>query len=109
MSKFMFLYRGPANDMSEMTQEQGAAVVQKWGVWIEKTGSALVDVGSPLANGSCVCDDGSDGSCTELSGYSIVEAADMTGARALTEGHPFLSDDDGKFFIEIHELMPMPM
>ena len=53
-------------------------------------------------------DDGSTGMTIDLTGYSIVEAADLTAAQALADGHPFLSDSDGDFAIDIFELMPVP-
>lgn len=46
----MMVYKGEASDMSDMTEEQGAAVMAAWG-----------------------------------------------GAQALTNNHPFLSDDNGDF------------
>ena len=53
-------------------------------------------------------DDGSAGTPTQLNGYSIVQAENIEGAKALVEGHPFLSEGSGKFSIEIHELLPVP-
>ena len=44
----------------------------------------------------------------ELAGYSIIEAVDMSAAKALVDGHPFLSGSTGDFAVEIHELMPVP-
>jgi hypothetical protein len=108
MPKFIMIYKGEATDMSEMTPEQGAAVMAKWGAWMEQVGSSLVDVGSPFGPGVSVVDDGSKSSPVSLSGYSIVDAANLDGAQALADGHPYLSDGDGKFAIEIFELMPAP-
>ncbi len=109
MTKFILLYNGPATPTENMTPEQMQGVMQKWKEWMEKLGDALVDVGQPMANGVSIVDDGSEGTATELSGYSIVQAEDMSGARALAADHPFLSDNSGKFAVEIHELMPVPM
>ena len=108
MTKFILLYNGPATPQSEMTEERGKAIMAQWGAWMEKIGDALVDIGLPMANGVAVVDDGSEGKPLELTGYSIVQADDMDGAKALVEGHPFLSDKTGKFSVEIFELMPMP-
>lgn len=109
MPKFILLYAGPATPMEEMTPEQGQAVMAKWQEWIGRVGNSLTDVGSPMANGEAVVDNGSAGTVSSLNGYSIVEAADMAGAKALVDGHPFLSDGSGKFSVEIHELLPVPM
>ena len=109
MPKFIFLYKGAATDMADMTPEQGQAIMEKWGVWMGRAGAALVDVGAPLGAAVSILDNGKDGAPTALSGYSIVEAADMNGARVIADGHPYLSDNDGKFALDIHELLPNPM
>ncbi len=109
MAKFILLYNGPATPMEEMTPEQGKATMAKWGVWIEKVGSALTDMGAPMGKGKAIVDDGSTGEATALNGYSIIEAEDLDAATELVEDHPFLSDKTGKFSVEIFELLPMPM
>ena len=45
MAKFIYLYRGPAPDL---TPEQGAERMAAFGAWMEKVGPALVDAGSPF-------------------------------------------------------------
>lgn len=109
MAKFIFVYKGPATDMSDMSEEQSKAVMDAWNQWIQKTGSALVDVGQPMANGISLVDDGSKGTAVLLNGYSIIEANDMAGAEKLAQGHPFLSEGKGNFAIDIYELLPVPM
>ena len=109
MAKYIFVYKGPATDMSDMTEEQSKAVMDAWGQWIQKTGSALVDVGQPMVNGASLVDNGSEGTAAQLSGYSIVEAGDLTSAKKLADGHPFLSEGKGNFAIDIFELLPVPM
>lgn len=109
MSEFMILYRGKATDMSEMSAEQAQEVMGKWATWMEGVGAALKDVGSPFGPAASVLDNGSSGSAADLTGYSILEAADMAAAQALVEGHPYLSDNDGLFAIDIFEMMPVPM
>lgn len=108
MARYMFIYKGEATDMSEMTPEQGAEVMAKWGAWMERIGSALADVGSPFGSSARVVDDGSTANPGAASGYSIVEAADLASAEALTAGHPYLSEGKGDFAIDIFELMPAP-
>ena len=108
MSKYILIYKGQATDMSEMTEEQSQAVMAKWGAWMGQVGGALVDVGSPFGPSASVVDNGSAGTATAASGYSIVEAADMAAAKGLTDGHPYLSDSDGNYAIDIYELMPTP-
>ena len=108
MSKYMMIYKGEATDMADMTPEQGAEVMAKWGVWMEKVGPALADVGTPFAPGRSVVDDGSSGDAIGLTGYSIVEADSLAHAHSLTQGHPYLSDSDGNYSIEVFEMLPVP-
>ncbi len=109
MPKFMMVYKGEATDMADMSEEEGAAVMAKWGVWMEKVGSALSDIGTPFGPGSSVVDDGSSGTALSLTGYSIVEASDMAAAEALADGHPYLSEGKGDFAVDIFEMMPVPL
>lgn len=108
MSKFIMIYKGEATDTSEMTEEQAGEVMQKWGAWMEKVGSNLSDVGTPFGPGISVVDDGSTGAPVPLSGYSIVEADNLDSAQRLADGHPYLSEGNGHFAIEIYEMMPVP-
>lgn len=107
MSKYIFLYRGPATPMDQFTEEQGAEQMQAWGNWMEKIGPALVDMGNPFGDRGAVTDAGSDADASDLNGFSIVEADNIAAAKALTDGHPFLSEGKGRFTLEIFELVPM--
>jgi hypothetical protein len=108
MSQFIMVYKGQATDMSEMTEEQGKAVTEKWQSWMGKVGSGLVDIGSPFGQGTSVVDNGTSGTAASLTGYSIVEAASLEAAKGMTAGHPYLSEGKGDFSIELFELMPVP-
>ena len=107
MSKFLFLYRGPATPMEDFTPEQSAEQMQAWGAWMGKAGSALADPGSPFGARTAVSDNGSSPAPSDQNGYTIVEAGSLDAARALTDGHPFLSEGKGRFTVEIFELVPM--
>ena len=107
MTKFLYLYRGPATPMEEFTPEQGAEQLKAWNDWAGRAGSALADFGSPTGARTAVSDDGTSPSVSDVNGYTIVEADNLDAARALTEGHPFLSEGKGRFTIEIFELIPM--
>lgn len=107
MSKFIYIYRGPATPMDQFTEAQGAEQMAAWGAWMGKVGSALVDGGSPFGNHTSVSDDGSTGEPAELTGYGIVEADSLEAATAFAEGHPFLSEGKGRFNIDIFELVEM--
>ena len=108
MSKFIYLYKGPATPMDQFTAEQSAAQMAAWGAWMEKIGPALLDAGAPFApSRTALVDDGTVAEASELNGYSIVKAETLAKATALAEGHPFLSDGNGKFTLEIFELGEM--
>jgi len=108
MAQYMMIYKGEATSMEDMTPEQGAEVMAKWEAWMAKVGDGLSDVGTPFGPGSSVIDDGSSGEAASATGYSIVTADDMAGARALADGHPYLSEGLGNYAIDIYELMPVP-
>ena len=107
MSKYLLLYRGPATPMEDFTPEQSAEQMRAWGEWMGKVGSALVDGGAPFGARATVSDDGTSPAPSDQNGYTIVEAGSLDGARALTDGHPFLSEGKGRFTVEIFELVPM--
>jgi len=107
MAKFIYLYRGPATSMSDLTPEQGAERMAAFGAWMDKVGAALVDIGSPFGSSAAVRDDGTEGSAGGLIGYTIVEADDLAAAKSFTDGLPFLSNRDGTCAVEIFELLPM--
>ena len=109
MPKYMLIYAGEATDMADMTEAQQMDVLHKWNAWRDKVGNALVDLGTPFGPGTTVVDDGSRGTPSALTGYSIVEAADQAAAEALTDGHPYLSEGKGDFAIQVHELLPVPL
>ncbi len=108
MANFMFIYKGEATDVADMSPEEGAEVMAKWGAWMEQVGPALADVGNPFGPGASVVDDGSTAPAVSFTGYSIVEADDLDSAQSLTDGHPYLSEGKGNYSIEVFELMPVP-
>ena len=109
MKQFIMLYNGPATPMEQMTEDQGKKTLMGWQTWMERIGSALIDIGAPMANGRAVVDDGSQSGATDLNGYSIVQAESMDEALKLVDGHPFLSDRTGKFRVDVFELLPVPL
>ena len=96
VSKFIMIYKGPAADMSKVTEEQGKAVMEQWNKWMKKVGPALVDFGAPFGQGTSIVDNGSEKKAARLTGYTIVEAKSLAGAKRLTKGHPFLSQVSGE-------------
>ena len=109
MAKYMMLYKGEATDLSDMTEEEAGAVMAKWETWMNRIGPALTDIGTPFGPAASLVDDGTSGTALSLTGYSIVEAADMDAAQALADGHPYLSEGKGDYAIDLFELMPVPL
>ena len=109
MSKYLYLYRGPATPMDQFTPEESAEQMKAWGDWMSRVGSALVDGGAPFGERAAVADDGSSPAPGELNGSTIVEADSLAAARSLLDGHPFLSEGKGRFTVEVFELVPMAM
>ena len=109
MARFILLYNGPATPPSEMEPEKAQETMRAWQAWMENVGPALLDIGAPTDNGISVVDDGSTRESSGLNGYSIVEANDRDAAVALLAGHPFLTDNDGRFNVDVYELLPVPM
>jgi len=107
VSKFLYLYRGPATPMEDFTPEQGAEQARAWGEWMAKVGPALADGGAPFGARAAVSDDGTAPEPSDQNGYTIVEADDLAAAKALLEGHPFLTEGKGRFAVEIFEIVPM--
>ena len=107
MSQFIYLYRGPATPMEDFTPEQGAEVMAAWTTWMEASGSSITEVGNPFGARTAIADDGTTRDAGDLNGYSIVEAASLDAAVALTEKHPFLTEGKGRFAVEVFELAPM--
>ena len=108
MARFMMVYKGEASDMSDLSEEEAGAVMAKWGTWMEKVGPALTDIGTPFGAATSIVDDGTSGSALSLTGYSIVEAADLDAAQALADGHPYLSEGKCDYAVDLFELMPVP-
>ena len=76
--------------------------------WVARCGEGLVDLGAPLFGGQKLSKSGSSTSDKSVVGYSILQAENMEGAKALLEGHPHLEWTAGGE-IEVHETMPPPM
>lgn len=110
MKKYLVLYhstRRAADIMASHTPEQGKAEMAAWMDWAQRSGEAIVDLGSPVgaarrfANATA-----STASETSIGGYSILQAADERALQALLVGHPHFSAAGGT--IETFEFLPMP-
>jgi len=107
MSKYLYLYRGPATQMDNLSEEESAAQMKAWGDWIGRLGPKLVDVGNPFGARTAIVDDGTSRETGDVNGYSIVEADNLEVAKELADNHPFLTEGKGRFAVEVFELVPM--
>ena len=84
MKRFILLYCGPPGPRDP--SHAG------WFEWFGKLGDAVVDVGSPMADGVVVRADGSTSDeAARLNGYSLVQAEDRDAAIRLVQDHPLLA------------------
>jgi hypothetical protein len=96
MKRFLKLYTGPPAPPN--------ASHTGWPQWFSKLGDALVDLGSPTANGFVLHTDGSTREdATGLNGYSVVRARDRQAILGLLCDHPYLAQG-GEHTIEVFEL-----
>ena len=110
MKKFIVIYYAPAElmeGMSNATPEEMQKGMEAWMAWAAKCGDGLVDLGTPLANGSSVTPAGSSASSKDVTGYSILQAESMEAAQQMLQGHPHLGWGAG-CEIEVYESMPLP-
>jgi len=110
MKKFIVIYHASASAMKRMqnsSPEDMKKGMELWMEWANKIGSGLVDMGTPLGGGQKLTEAGSFPSDKNVVGYSILQAEDMDGAKALIEGHSHLGWASG-CEIEVHESLPMP-
>ena len=110
MNKYLVIYHAPAEAMEMMakaTPEEKAEGMKPWMAWKDSLGDKLVDLGTPLMGGQRLLPDGSsEASSKEVTGYSMIQAADMAEAQSLLKGHPHLQWTGG-CDIEVHECIPL--
>ncbi len=103
MAKFVLAYTGGA--MAGTPEEQEKAM-GAWMQWFGSLGPAVLDAGNPFGASCTVGSDGSprDGGSSGLTGYSIIEATDVSDASSKAKGCPVLSAGGS---IEVYEAMPI--
>lgn len=101
MPQFVIVYRG------DQRPKDGAAHMTKWKAWMGTLGSALVNPGAPFSRAKVIeaqtVKDSSGSS--RISGYTIIEAANINAAVEMCKGCPHL--DIGT--VEVAEVMDMKM
>jgi hypothetical protein len=99
MKKFLYLYFGGNQPESA---EAGRALMADWMAYFQKMADKMADGGSPLGANRTVGGKAAAGP----SGFSIINAATLDDAVALTKGHPHLKAGGT---IQVCETMPIPM
>ena len=112
MARFIVTYLAPAKAameaMMNATPEQKAEGMKPWMAWMESCGEALIDGGAPLMAQGNLTKEGWNQANTNVTGYSILEAADLDAAKKLVDGHPHLDWIEG-CEINIFQAMAMEM
>lgn len=102
MPKFVFAYHG---GKAPEDPEEGAKVMAAWESWMNGLGDAIVDPGNPVGMSKTVTANGVEdhGGANPLSGYTLVNAANINAAIDMAKGCPILVDGT----IEVAEVMEM--
>ena len=105
MAQFIITYLGGSKPA---TPEEGQQHFAKYKEWLVSLGDAAVSPANPMKDTHTVGPDGvsQPGSSTEMSGYTIVEAADIAAALEMAKACPFLEIGGS---LEVSELMTMSM
>jgi len=110
--RFLIIYHAPIEAMEQtanVSPDQQAEGMAMWMAWAKKCGERLADLGAPLMNGKRLSSMGSlTPSTKEVSGYSLLDAADWNEVLDLMEDHPHISGWHPEATIEIHETMLLP-
>jgi hypothetical protein len=103
MPNFVLVYKGGGMGQSEAEQQK---IMAQWGQWFGSLGQAIVDGGNPFGSSSSIGSDGSvkEGASSQLTGYSILKADDMSGATKMAKGCPVLSTGGT---VEVYETFPV--
>lgn len=103
MPKFIFAYHG---GKAPETPEEGEKVMAQWRAWFDSLGPAVVDPGHPLGMSKTVSSSGvtDDGGANPISGFSLINAADIDKAAEMAKGCPMLTDGGS---VEIAEAFDM--
>lgn len=91
MPKYLLGYHGGG---MPATPEEGAKVTAAWMSWMGSLGGALVDAGNPIGTAKTVAATGkvSDGGgANPLTGYSVIEAANLDAAVKIASTCPQLA------------------
>lgn len=104
MAKYLLSFHGGA---VPETEEEQAKVMAAWGAWMGSLGEALLDPGNAVGQAKTISADGSvsvGGGTSPVTGYTLVDAANIDDAVALAKGCPILESGGS---IEVGETIDM--
>lgn len=104
MAKYMFVYQG-GGAMGESPADQ-AKIMDAWGAWYGTLGDAVADGGAPFAGSTSVSSKGRAAAASGLTGFSMVNAASLEAAAAMTTGCPVLANGGT---VDVYECIDMGM
>lgn len=88
MTKFVLAFRGGM----PKSPEEGQKMMADWNVWMAELGDALVDPGSGFGKSRFLVGPGREERAGDpLSGYSVIEAADIDAALEISGRNPIFS------------------
>lgn len=107
MPNYLLTYHGEMK-MEDMPTEPEAiqAMMAQWDQWYGSIGEGLVDGGAPVSMSTAINSDGTADAPAQLSGYTVVAAADMAAATVIAQGCPVLVNGHT---VQISETMDMAM
>lgn len=105
MPKYLLTFHGEMT-MDDMPTDPAAqqAVMAEWGAWYGTMGDALVDGGAPIATSTAIDANGGTDSPGKLTGYTIINAADMAAATEISKGCPVMANGHA---VQISECIDM--
>ena len=88
MPKFVLAFRGGM----PKSPEEGQKMMAEWNAWTGELGDALVDKGAGFGKSRFLAGPGREATAGDpLSGYSVIEAANMDAALELAGRNPIFS------------------
>lgn len=108
MAKYILVYKG---GRAPSTEEDRAALMRAWRVWVEGLGLTAIDPGNPFGPSVAIAPDGTTNADvpSELRGYFIFTADDLASATAIARGCPHLTTYGAASAgtVEIYEALPI--
>ena len=90
--------------MKKQTDEDKKEMMKRWMLWKEKYQEYVLDMGSPLLDGTSVNRDGMYDSYKQIAGFMMIQAEDKEEALTMLESSPLYDFNAGSYF-EIFECM----